>query len=302
MLFQLSEASGEAFDALPVRPADDLETVRPVSPRTSKAAQDIPHLAGEEHASLDGVYWEAVASKNSKTTWVCYKRCTLCKTAIKLGHGETLHAYNVHYNSAACHSAAAKQEKRCSQCTLFDMFQHPSKSESKQHEDASTTLTFPVSVGSKLGPGATADECEITAMFTDRTVCPGCHLDWPSPIARTYPFQLHAFDVIPFTFEYWDHVNDSIYVRSWSCHCIPKTSGRPCAECASLNDSAIVMSMRLHVDKPVPTSLNFQYYNFDQLAEGLDRRNNEKNDMKLEVCIHLAPFRPILMSLVLLRI
>lgn len=90
--------------------------------------------------------------------------------------------------------------------------------------------------------------------------------------------------------------------RSHSCHHVPasNTSGQPCAECASLNQSQVIMNMCLHVDQPVPMLLNWRYYNFDQLASAMDWKNDERNDLKLKVCNRVLSFKRSCLNLLVM--
>ncbi|KAH9910152.1 uncharacterized protein B0H18DRAFT_1130675 [Fomitopsis serialis] len=238
------------------------------------------HLAGEEHADTDGVFWLTETGLDNRTKWVRMKRCTLCGMAINLGSGVSLHAYNTHFDKAPCRDAVAKQRKESGlkkQRKLMDMFCGPSRATSTSSPSPLATSpplaapsTDPATMASRSEPGTGSPDsepadmpvqeshAEITAMFRAATICPGILLEFPMPFERTYPFHLHAFDNLPYTLSHWDRLG------------------------GLLNSNRTLERMRARATEPVPTSLNWRYYNFNQFTEAMDRKNDEKNTLKLQ--------------------
>lgn len=122
------------------------------------------------------------------------------------------------------------------------------------------------------------------ALTSDLSLCAGVQLNWPGNAYHSYPLQLHASDGLPYDVEFITP-NGMIYVQSKKCHRMPRQRGTPCTECGSLNTSAEVEHVRNRATGSLPIQTNFRYYNFNQLCEVLDKKNDDRNGQKLKVGI-----------------
>jgi hypothetical protein len=112
-------------------------------------------------------------------------------------------------------------------------------------------------------------------------LCPGVRLDYSGSTFCKYPWQIHEFENLSFTPEYFAS-HGGLYIRSKKCHCMPRRQGETCSECLSLNTSAELNRLRGRATGPVPVTTNFKYYSYDQLHETLVWKNKEKDAYRLE--------------------
>ena len=113
-------------------------------------------------------------------------------------------------------------------------------------------------------------------------LCPSVQLDYSGSTFHKYPQQLHKFENLSFTPEYFAS-HGGLYIRSKKCHHMPRRQGETCSECLSLNTSAELNRLRGRATGPMPVTMNFKYYSYDQLHETLARKNKEKDAYRLEV-------------------
>lgn len=292
-----SEATDEHFSE--AAPSSPVGTARPV---------------GEAEANADGVFWDERREAGKPVRWLRLKRCTQCKELVNLGDGSSLHAYNSHYESARCKETARQQHKATGQRRLDDMFaRKPSHSTLPAHAQLQSSVsesTFRTSTlktsdtpsissvneadisdavpepGTSHSDSLTPDflQCELRVLLVDSGLCPGSLLHFPDPFITMYPLQLHLLDNLDFIPTYWTD-NARLVIRSKSCHRAPRSGGLSCSECASVNTSALVERLRRRAVDLVPTGLNWKYYNYKQMRDALERKNEEKNELKLTVLL-----------------
>ena len=260
------------FDMTPVDASDDGGIPEPVS---------IDGVA-------DGVFWD-YREVNGKRKRIRLKICDKCKVAVSLGDGRALHAYFQHQDSARCRSDAAKLGKK-KQLSIADLWKlRPALS-----VVPSPDFTPPMSPSPSFRTTSPADREQMNIPVQDDSppkifmllcaagLCPGVQLDYSGSTFRKYPWQLHEFENLSFTPEYFAS-HGGLYIRSKKCHRMPRRKGETCSECLSLNTSAELNRLRGRATGPMPVTTNFKYYSYDQLHETLARKNKEKDAYRLEV-------------------
>ena len=164
-----------------------------------------------------------------------------CKVAVSLGDGSSLYAYFQHQDSACCCSDAVKLGEK-KQLSIVDLWKLcPALSVVPSPDFTPPILPSPsfqtTSPANREWMSIIVQDDSLPKIFMllcAAGLCPSVQLDYSGSTFCKYPWQLHKFDNLSFTLEYFaSHGN--LYIHSKKCHHMPHHKGETCSECLSIN-------------------------------------------------------------------
>lgn len=241
----------------------------------------------KEDAQPEGVYWQDKKS-NGRVICVRVKKCESCGTVVHLGPGKTLHALWSHQEGEKCEKAKKARTRNNSShpsapkpTTLADFWTQGPRTSGGASSVANRRVQEHRDI--VLSNGAVPRNLVDPDHSRDHDLCPGIELEWPGSKMRTYPFHLHDFEVMTYKLERFGDYGE-IFIRSRKCHRHPRVRGKPCMECRSLNTSSEVLRLRTRANQEeLELKTNLRYLSFNQLADTIERKNQQKDAYRLEV-------------------